>query len=123
LDTRTKILPWPDAVARIEAGDGVAVAGHFDPLVAAHAARLRRLAEEHGRPLIVVITDPPDPLLPAQARAELAAGLDAAGLVTIAPDGADSFLGLHAVDLRTADRETTATLIRHVHRRQAPADG
>lgn len=45
--------------------------GYFDPLTAEIAARLATL----GSQLTVAILDPPDPLLPARARAELVAAL------------------------------------------------
>ncbi len=55
-------------------GGHLFVSGWFDPLLAAHASQLESLRVP-GRSLVVVITDPPDPLLPARARAELVAAL------------------------------------------------
>jgi hypothetical protein len=56
------------------------VIGHFDPLLAAHARRLQELAVP-GTILVVAVSDPPDPLLPAGARAELVAALAAVDYV------------------------------------------
>jgi len=75
VDTREKI--------RESAGPGVRstlVVGHFDPLVAAHAKRLRELRRE-GNVLIVAVTNPRAPLLSLQARSELVAGLAAVDYV------------------------------------------
>jgi hypothetical protein len=60
---------------------GTLVLGYFDPLTAAHVARLAEL----GASLTVAVLDPPDPLLPARARAELVAALRAVAQVMIGP--------------------------------------
>ena len=73
MDTRKKIAP----------GTAVVVTGHFDPLTAAHARRIGEL-KVPGRPLVVVLTSPPDPILPAAARAELVASLAAVDQVIMA---------------------------------------
>jgi len=54
--------------------------GHFDPVLASHA---RRLASA-GRPLLVLITEPEDALMPARARAELVAALGTVDYVALA---------------------------------------
>ena len=55
--------------------------GTFDPLLAAQA---REIAERKRRkPLVVVIRDPEEPLLPARARAELVAALREVDYVVI----------------------------------------
>lgn len=54
--------------------------GYFDPLVAEHLHMLRR-ADAGDELLIVQIIDPPQPLLPARARAELVAGLESVDYV------------------------------------------
>jgi len=68
LDTRGKIA---DSAAGSEP---VCVCGFFDPLLAAH---VRMLAEQRvpGKPLVVRIVDPPDPLLPLADRARVVAAL------------------------------------------------
>ena len=73
MNTRTKIVPIEEA-ERIAACGATVVSGHFDPLLASHAERLQGLKRE-GAPLLVLITDPSNPILPGNARAELVAGL------------------------------------------------
>jgi len=111
LDTRTKIVPADDP--RL-AGRPL-VAAYFDPLVSTHTARLRELAAQHG-PLAVCVCDPPDPLLPALARAELAAACRDVALVVIGD--ASLSQATEIIDERPADLDRRATLMRHVHSRQ-----
>lgn len=113
LDTRTKIV-HTDEAHRLLAGKPV-VAAYFDPMVASHTARLRELALAHG-PLTVCICEPPDPLLPAAARAELAAACRSVSHVVIGED-ALAFAG-EVIDERKADLDRRAALMRHVHSRQ-----
>ena len=61
----------------------VIVAGYFDPLTAVHARRLEALAITHG-PLHVAIMEPPDAILPAEARAVLVASLRCVAAVAVA---------------------------------------
>ena len=78
--------------------------GYFDPLTAAHAIRLSELRGDSEQ-LIVAIDDPPDPLLPTRARAELVASLEAVDYVMVSvPDalqtlGADEIIHEEAGDL------------------------
>ena len=113
LDTRTKIVPGETAAARL-AGRPV-VAAYFDPLVASHTDRFRELAQQHG-PLAVCICDPADPLLPSQARAELAAACRHVELVVIG----EQFLSqtTEIIDERPGDLERRAALMQHVRSRQ-----
>jgi glycerol-3-phosphate cytidylyltransferase-like family protein len=106
MDSRHKII------------DPIFVSGYFDPLLAAHVRRLRELAA-NGNPLIVLLADPPDPLLPSRSRAELVAALDCVHAVILPnPDGA-------AREVPGAIREQEADLLRRdeliadVHRRHA----
>jgi hypothetical protein len=109
LDTRTKIVS-PERVA-----GRTVVAAYFDPMIDTHAQRFHELAEQYG-PLAICVCDPPDPLLSAQARAELAAALRDVELVVI---GEAALAGAAAViDERPADLERRAALMRHVHSRQ-----
>lgn len=78
LDTRQKIVDR----SLVPPGDYLYVSGWFDPLIAAHAARLAELRLRHTG-LVVVITDPPHPILPARARAELVAALAAVDFVVL----------------------------------------
>lgn len=98
------------------------ITGFFDPLTPAHARRLSRLASEDSH-LIVIVTDPPDPILPLRARAELAAALAAADLVVPVPAAQlDEFLSrLPIAPFERGEAEDLALrqeLIRHVHARQ-----
>src|SRR3712207_5862364 len=96
LDTREKIL----------ASEVILVTGHFDPLTAEHAERIASL-KQPGRALVVVITSPSHPILPARARAELVAGLAAVDRVLIADD---------VVREEAADYERTQRLVEHIRR-------
>src|SRR5258708_5125110 len=76
MDTREKIRALA-AAAKVAVGlrqRGARlrlIAGYFDVLTPGHVRRLRELAD--GQPIMAAVLDPPDPLLPARARAELAA--------------------------------------------------
>jgi hypothetical protein len=93
VDTRTKIVTAAEADAGIRASGCSArlVSGYFDPLLAAHAERLEELAAP-GWLLVAFVRTPPDPLLPARARAELVAAVGAVDLVVI-DDGDDETPG------------------------------
>lgn len=71
MDTRAKIVPLQQVEARPGA---VWITGHFDPLLAEHVRQLEQ-ARDPGRPLVVQVTNPAQPLLPQRARAELVAAL------------------------------------------------
>ena len=125
MDTRNKIVAWSAARPLIEATAAPLVTGHFDPLTSAHALRLASLAKTHGS-LFVLITDPPDPILPAGARAELAASLACVRAVVLPPpEGPAAILGtLPASRLlreEPADLERRDAITRHVHARHAQA--
>ncbi len=113
LDTRTKIVSAETALASLN-GRRV-VAAYFDPMVSSHTRRLRELAEKYG-PLTVCVCDPPDPLLPAQARAELAAACRDVETVVIGPEIL-FHLGFF-IDERHADLARREELMRHVFSRQ-----
>ena len=83
MDTRNKIISAEDA-HRLAANGAATVSGYFDPLTLAHAERLQSLTRP-GVPLLVVISSPPDPILPSLARAQLVAGLACVDHVTEAP--------------------------------------
>ena len=120
MDTRTKILSWDEAKHLLApSAQAQVVIGHFDPLLAAHARRLRELAVS-GRPLIAVVTDPPQPLLPQRARAELVAALVVVDHVILAPTAAPLLFpdGIRPIREEARDAERTRDLIQHVHRRQ-----
>jgi bifunctional ADP-heptose synthase (sugar kinase/adenylyltransferase) len=119
VDTRTKILDAGAATAVAgearRAGKTVKlVVGTFDPLLAAHARRLREIAGE-GAVLFVAIREPAQPLLAAQARAELVAALGMVDYVVLddAPLQPDEIYREE-----TADAHRTRDLIQHVQTRQ-----
>lgn len=125
MDTRTKIVDWPAAECtlreRAEKNPLKVVVGYFDPLLAAHAARLEEIAGA-GK-LIVLVASPARPLLPAKARAELVAALGVVEQVVIAPAAALQEMlrpvPVEALVLeQAADAARTTELIRRVHARQ-----
>jgi bifunctional ADP-heptose synthase (sugar kinase/adenylyltransferase) len=120
VDTRAKILDAEAAVAAagaaMRAGKTVKlVAGTFDPLLAAHARRLREIAAD-GAVLFAAIREPEAPLLAAQARAELVAALGVVDYVVLgdAPLRPDEVYREESVDARR-----TRGLIRNVQKRQS----
>jgi bifunctional ADP-heptose synthase (sugar kinase/adenylyltransferase) len=127
LDTRTKILAFGEAIeaARTLRQQGrrlKVVTGCFDPLIAAHAQRLKAL-HDGGAALMIVVADPPRPILPARARAELVAGLSVVDFVAIPGAGRleellDSLETADVVRGEAADLALTRELILHVHARQ-----
>ena len=115
MDTRTKIVP-PAETRRLAASGAVVVSGFFDPLLASHAERLAEMKRE-GSPLLVLIADPEDAILPARARAELVAGLRVVDYVAEpAPGNAEPHFRLEQEDHRRRD-----DLIERVHARQRTA--
>jgi hypothetical protein len=113
LDTRTKII-GADHAARIAASGATVVSGYFDPMVASHAERLAGIKGDAK--LLVLIATPEGAILPAEARAELVAGLRAVDYVCAAPTS----LTPH-IRLEQEDEERFATLLKHVHQRQTCA--
>ena len=95
MDTRSKIL---DAVPS-DARQTKTVLGYFDPMHAGHVRRLRELSGSDQ--LTVIIADPPEPILPSRARAELVAALGCVKYVIAGESAADGLP--HVVDERPAD--------------------
>jgi len=127
MDTRTKILGWPEAEQvlgrRRDDAPLTVVTGYFDPLLAGHARRLAEIART-GNTVAVVLASPPRPLLAAPARAELVAALAAVRYVILPPDeGAEAVLqALHAdrvVREESSDARRAGDLIRYVRERHA----
>ncbi|MEO8100530.1 MAG: hypothetical protein ABI811_22725 [Acidobacteriota bacterium] len=118
MDTRSKIISNAEAVVIAKQGATI-VSGYFDPLLAAHAERLRGL-KQAGNPLLILIASPADAILPARARAELVAALACVDHVTeigaAFPDG----LAPHT-QLETEDAARLQELIAHVAMRQQAA--
>jgi hypothetical protein len=113
LDTRAKIISAADA-QRLASDGAMTVSGYFDPLTVAHAERLKGL--KGTRPLLVVIAEPVNPILPSLARAQLVAGLACVDHVTIDPVG----FTLQA-QLEREDNARLEELIRRVQARQQAA--
>ncbi len=102
------------------------IIGYFDPLTAAHARCLIEVRGElpgkTGR-LAVIVTDPPDPILPQRARAELVATLHAVDYVVAERHNTSAEIVARlqpdeVIQEEAADLRRTQELIAHVHRRQ-----
>ena len=113
MDTRTKIVT-PAEAAQLAKGATV-VSGYFDPLVASQALRLSEL-KRIGKPLLVLIANPANPILPAPARAELVASLRVVDYVAEADDSIQP-----EFRFEQDDDARLANLIAHVHTRQRAA--
>jgi len=100
LDTRTKIVSAEQARSLRDSQSTRFYAGHFDPLLAAHARVLGAIAAP-GQQLIVEVTNPPAPLLSQRARAELVAGLACVDYVVLG-------------QMESPGDETTRQFIQHV---------
>jgi hypothetical protein len=116
LDTRRKILTPEQA---LESRRGAFVfAAYFDILT---VPLLRRIAEV-GRPVLALVLDPPDPVLAARTRAELAASL--ALVEAVVPYAGDPSGFLRAlkpdniVHWEQEDARRTSLLIEHVQSQQ-----
>lgn len=123
VDTRTKIIELNEMRERLlaPAPPRALVIGHFDPVVYTNVERMLELAAEYG-PLAVCVTSPPDPLLPARARAELAAALDCSEFVTVADHAETAILtgipGLTVIDETHDDLRRREALMALVRERQ-----
>jgi hypothetical protein len=121
VDTRRKILSSIDAgavVPRLVAEQpGVKlVHGVFDPLLSWHISRLRQVAGDGGR-VVVLLSRPENPILEARARAELVAALQMVAVVVLPPPGPRPgwLHGLEIVELD--DAGLTQRLIERVRER------
>jgi bifunctional ADP-heptose synthase (sugar kinase/adenylyltransferase) len=122
MDTRAKIIDLTSAATLRRSGVRLKlVAGYFDVLTPDLVRRLRSLSE--GGRLIAAVLDPPRPLLPSRARAELAASLSMIDYVLLLPDGGldqalEEIRPDEVVREDTPDRKRVQALIEHVHKRQ-----
>jgi glycerol-3-phosphate cytidylyltransferase-like family protein len=91
------------------------VSGYFDPLVASQALQLSEL-KRTGKLLVVLITTPENPILPARARAELVASLRVVDHVTEFAAGLEP-----TIRLEPEDAVRLTQLIEQVHARQHAA--
>jgi hypothetical protein len=122
MDTRVKIIDLALAARLRRPGVPVKlVAGYFDVLTPDLVSRLHALSG--AGLLIAVIVDPPNPLLPSRARAELAAALSVIDYVLLLPEaGLEKALEEIRPDEVAredmADEKRSQALIEHVHQRQ-----
>lgn len=128
MDTRAKVI---HAEAALEAARRVRASGkrvklmrgYFDPLLAAHARWIREFAEP-GSALFVRICEPPHPILPARARAELVAAVGMVDYVILSEAPASAGLpdGLEPDEIErkeAVDQRLTDALIQHVQSRHS----
>jgi bifunctional ADP-heptose synthase (sugar kinase/adenylyltransferase) len=124
MDTRHKIIEPQRALALAQdlRAKGVKIAtGYFDVIVAEHVRRLQEIKNGSGT-LVVVVLDPPEPLLAGRARAELVAALGVVDYVVPAGEPAAGELLSHFTTSEIV-REESADLLRarrlseHVKRR------
>jgi bifunctional ADP-heptose synthase (sugar kinase/adenylyltransferase) len=101
----------------------VVVSGYFDPLLAEHAERLEEIRRGSDA-LLVLVRQPPQPILPPRARAELVAGLSAVDYVVAPEDGEtlDETALAAMIHEEDADVRRLAALARLVHRRQGAGE-
>jgi bifunctional ADP-heptose synthase (sugar kinase/adenylyltransferase) len=115
MDTRIKILT-PEQAMVTARGRHVFVA-YFDVLT----APLVRCLNGVGNPVTAIVLNPPRPLLPLQARAELVASLSCVGAVVPFEGEPEAFLqSLNPASImhwEGDDSERTARLIEHVQTR------
>ncbi|MFN7920550.1 MAG: hypothetical protein U0Q16_10670 [Bryobacteraceae bacterium] len=117
MDTRGKIADSSVLDSLVNVESATFVSGYFDPLWAPHAERLEELSRR-GRPLVVLLADPPDPLLPSRSRAELLAGLDCVDHVLLPePSGKALDPKRPVVQEERSDLDRRRQLILHVHSR------
>ena len=107
MDTRSKIITLPEAAGR---DIDTLVVGYFDPVLAAHVARLKQL----GTAVTVSIIDPPEEILPARARAELVAALSCVSQVIL---GDARPQAKQVIDMTEADLDSRRQLIERIRQR------
>ena len=109
MDTRTKI------VHSFDMSEGKTIIGYFDPMHAGHVRRLQEI-RGGGERIAVVIADPPRPMLPTIARAELVAALDCVAYVIPAGPEADAVTANrdNVIDERVAEMDRSRTFAQHV---------
>jgi hypothetical protein len=103
-----------DEAARLASSGATVVSGFFDPMLAWHAERLREI-KRNSAPLLVLIADSENAILPARARAELVAALRVVDFVAEGCPVPAQFR------LEAEDADRLAGLIEHVHARQNAA--
>lgn len=125
-DTRHKIISPAQAGAvasEVRRGGArtVAFVTHLEVLRAGHVRELERLAATTPGKLFVVVTNAASPLVPLEARAELAAALRMVDYVIPSPEGAEPVLAAIQPDATVHDEEEdrgrTRQLMEHVRSR------
>jgi bifunctional ADP-heptose synthase (sugar kinase/adenylyltransferase) len=127
MDTRHKII---DPGRALELSEDLRsrglkiVTGFFDVIVAEHVRRLQEI-KNGSDALVVVVLDPPEPVLTARARAELVAALRMVDYVVPAGEqAAQNLLGRFSpaeiVREEAADLLRARRLSEHVQRRHQP---
>jgi hypothetical protein len=125
-DTRHKIITSNQAIQLAEecrrAGHPPAVfVTHMEVLRASHVRKLEELAARTTAKIFLILTDPAAPLVPMDARAELAAALRVVDYVVPAPHGAAPVLAAIPAEVTVQDEEEdrgrTRQLIQHVQSR------
>ena len=94
---------------------------HLEVLRAGHVRKLEQIAANHSGKIAMILTDPESPLVPLEARAEIAAALRTVDYVIPAEQGELPALAAlnPAVTLHDEeeDRGRTRQLIEHVRNR------
>jgi hypothetical protein len=123
MDTRAKIIA-ADVAARIARDENIRIlCGRFDPLIAEHARRIGEVGQ--GEPLLVLVLDYADAILPAGARAELVAALQRVRHVCVVDDAVLNtfFGGLSIVRDQEEDVLRQKRLLAHIRRREPQQGG
>lgn len=117
MDTRNKIISAARAGELLDRNECSVVSGYFDPLLAAHAQRLKTL--KRYKPLLIALSEPVNPIVPLAARAELLAGLAVVAYVVLPSPELAARLA-NAVIHREEEPDTarTAALIQLARARQ-----
>jgi len=122
MDTRSKIVTREGAVSRVTGMKPVVLLSSFDVLTVERIRRVNQLGGDADL-LIAVITQVPGSLLPAQARAELAASLAMVDMVVIDDGPLTDFPGARIIDDNEADQQRTTQLIESIQQRnRAPGE-
>lgn len=122
-DTRNKIIDAAQAhrIASESAAPSIAFVTHLEVLRASHIRRLEEISAGNNGRLFVILTEPEGPLVPLEARAEVAAALRMVDYVIPAPGGAISVLDVLrpgvTIHDEEEDRERTRSLMEHVRSR------
>ncbi len=123
MDTRSKIAALDEVAERVAANEKRVrlVTGLFDPVLAVHARRFRRLAHP-DRLLVVLVRSPERPLLDERSRAELIAALADVDYVLTGEKPCDVVGALNPADIileDEMDRRRAAAFVTRVRNRHS----